>query len=183
MNTRISAALLTLSTSLALPLLTQAPASAVTVRIGGNDFDVSVINRPYSGNEDLFQALPPGEMPWWGDPTGDLAADFAKQVYNQLGEGPSSGHGPVFAYLYSAGNTYGLSQSLTDPNSQMEEKIDANKSVNYAFATALPPSSVPGPLPLFGTAAAFGWSRRLRARLRGERPMGGTTRIIQRPGS
>jgi MYXO-CTERM domain-containing protein len=28
-----------------------------------------------------------------------------------------------------------------------------------------PPSPVPGPLPLFGVAAAFGWSRRLRKRI------------------
>jgi hypothetical protein len=27
------------------------------------------------------------------------------------------------------------------------------------------PSAVPGPLPLFGAAAAFGWSRRLRKRI------------------
>jgi hypothetical protein len=29
-----------------------------------------------------------------------------------------------------------------------------------------PPASVPGPLPLFGAAAAFGWSRRLRRRIK-----------------
>jgi MYXO-CTERM domain-containing protein len=32
-------------------------------------------------------------------------------------------------------------------------------------------SSVPGPLPLFGAAAAFGWSRRLRHRLNVSMPM------------
>ena len=36
--------------------------------------------------------------------------------------------------------------------------------------TASAPVAAPGPLPLFGTAAAFGWSRRLRRRLVGGRP-------------
>ncbi len=36
--------------------------------------------------------------------------------------------------------------------------------------TASPPVAAPGPLPLFGAAAAFGWSRRLRRRLVGGRP-------------
>ena len=34
-----------------------------------------------------------------------------------------------------------------------------------APAVAAPAASVPGPLPLFGVAAAFGWSRRLRKRI------------------
>jgi hypothetical protein len=36
--------------------------------------------------------------------------------------------------------------------------------------TASAPVAAPGPLPLFGAAAAFGWSRRLRRRLVGGRP-------------
>ena len=36
--------------------------------------------------------------------------------------------------------------------------------------TASAPAAAPGPLPLFGAAAAFGWSRRLRRRLVGGRP-------------
>ena len=31
---------------------------------------------------------------------------------------------------------------------------------------SLAPSSVPGPIPLFGAAAAFGWSRQLRRRIK-----------------
>jgi MYXO-CTERM domain-containing protein len=33
-------------------------------------------------------------------------------------------------------------------------------------------SAVPGPLPLVGAAAAFGWSRRLRGRIRAGQPRG-----------
>ena len=36
--------------------------------------------------------------------------------------------------------------------------------------TASAPVAAPGPLPLFGAAAAFGWSRRLRRRLVGGCP-------------
>ena len=36
-----------------------------------------------------------------------------------------------------------------------------------AFSTLTPANAVPGPLPLMGAAAAFGWSRRLRRRVSG----------------
>ena len=39
-------------------------------------------------------------------------------------------------------------------------------SIEVRVGTAPPPSSVPGPLPLLGAAAAFAHSRRLRARVR-----------------
>ncbi|MFN7741387.1 MAG: formylglycine-generating enzyme family protein [Cyanobacteriota bacterium] len=48
---------------------------------------------------------------------------------------------------------------------------DGDYSPNLGFRVASLPSSstttpVPGPLPLFGAAAGFGWSRRLRSRIR-----------------
>ena len=41
---------------------------------------------------------------------------------------------------------------------------DASRIINVIVG-APPSSAVPGPLPLLGTAAAFGWSRRLRRRI------------------
>ena len=42
----------------------------------------------------------------------------------------------------------------------------------YSFTpSSTMPTSVPGPLPVFATVAAFGTSRRLRLRLRGRRPV------------
>jgi hypothetical protein len=170
MNARIGTALLTLSTTLALPFLALAPASAVTVTIDSKEYDVDVFKGSYIGNEKLFQSpLQGGDMPWWGDPNGDLASRFAEQVFAQLGAGPRPGYGPVFAYEPSRGTINGLSQSLSDPLSQVDEQISAATPVNYAIARPLPPASVPGPLPLFGAAAAFGWSRKLRTRVGGER--------------
>jgi hypothetical protein len=41
-----------------------------------------------------------------------------------------------------------------------------NTSSNTLLFTPASPASVPGPLPLFGAGAAFGWSRRLRRRIK-----------------
>jgi hypothetical protein len=42
-----------------------------------------------------------------------------------------------------------------------------NTSAGISFSPVTPvPSSVPGPIPLFGAAAAFGWSRQLRRRIK-----------------
>jgi hypothetical protein len=169
MNSRLSASLLTVAASVALPVLAGLPASAVTVRIGTIDYDVTVFTGSYDNNNSLFQTAPLGQMPWWGDTSGDLASLFAQQVYDQLGNGPTSGYGPVFAYDLDMGDVLGISQSLTNPLSQLDETLAPNASVAYAIARPLlPPSTpVPGPLPVFGAMAAFGWSRRIRRRIGG----------------
>jgi hypothetical protein len=167
MKTRLCAGLLAVSATVVLPLLSVAPASAVTVTVGSTAYDVNVFIGKYLGNESLFQVPPAGQMPWWGDVTGDLAAEFSQQVYDLLGSGPSVGYGPVFAYELSGTNILGISQNLTNPSSQSGETIANNADVKYAIVTPLhsAPTSVPAPLPLFGAAAAFGWSRQLRKRI------------------
>ena len=167
MNSRLSAVLLTVSATVALPLLAAASASAFTVTVGSIDYDVTVFNGSYDSNPDDFQLPPFGKMPWWGDGTGNLAVTFAQQVYDQLGSGPAFGYGPVFAYELSGTDILGISQNLTEPSSQQDETIATIAGVNYAIATPLfsPPASVPAPLPVFGAAAAFGWSRQLRKRI------------------
>jgi len=167
MYSRLNTALLVVSANVALPLLSVVPASAVTVTVSSITYDVNVFIGKYLGNESIFQVPPAGRMPWWGDGTGDLAAEFAVQVYNQLGSGPSIGYGPVFAYELSGTDILGISQNLTSPSSQTVETLANNADVKYAivtpFSSAL--TSVPAPLPLFGAAAAFGWSRQLRRRI------------------
>jgi hypothetical protein len=137
------------------------------VTVNSIDYDVSFFNTSYNSNSVLFQMPPAGQMPWWGDGTGNLAAEFAQQVYNNLGSGPTSGYGPVFAYELSGTNILGWSQNLSDTNSQNFEMIAINVDVIYATATPLntASTSVPAPLPVFGAAAAFGWSRQLRKRI------------------
>jgi len=95
MNSRLSTALLTISATVALPLLSVAPVSALMVTVGSIDYDVTVYNGSYSSNASLFQIPPAGQVPWWGN---DIRAiDFAKQVYDLLGSGSTPGNGPIFA--------------------------------------------------------------------------------------
>ena len=173
MNTLINAALPKLSAILALPLLSALPAAAVTVTIGANSYDVTVFTGSYASNTSLFQASSPGQMLWWGDGTGDAASEFATQAYDKLGIGPTSGYGPVFAYEVGASGVVGLSQSLSDPLSQNLESIALDTSVAYAIATPLGSSlsPVPAPLPVFGAMAAYGWSGKMRKRLRDRQPL------------
>ena len=169
MNIRLSSALLTVSATVALPLLSVAPASALMVTVGSIDYDVTVFNGSYNSNSALFQIPPAGQVPWWGNDM--LAIDFAQQVYDQLGPGSTPGNSPIFAYEVSGTDILGISQDLADILIQYPETIADNVAVKYAIATPLnsAPASVPAPLPVFGAAAAFGWSRRIRRRIVGSK--------------
>jgi len=146
----------------ALPLLTSTPALAVVVTVNGVPYDVNASSMAYILNATTFEQPPQGQMPWWGDDA--VASDFAEQVFSQLGPGWDPDYGPVFAYGLDGPNNQvlGLTSSLTDPNDQINVTPAANATVSYAIAT----TPVPLPLPLFGAAAGYGWSRRLRSRLR-----------------
>jgi hypothetical protein len=151
-----------------LPLLANLPAGAVLVTVNAVEYDVTIFEGSYDDNNSLFYEPPVGQMPWWGDPTGMLASQFAFQVYNSLGVGSYSGLGPVFAYLYDSdsGSLSGLVQSLSDPNSQDILNPFSNESIKYAilYAPPVPPApiSVPAPLPCLGVIAAYRSSCRLR---------------------
>jgi len=156
------ASLLLLGTT-ALPLLTTSPAAAVVVTVGGTPYDVSVSTTTYNSSSADFQTPSSGGlMPWWGDDM--LASDFAKEVSDALGTGWNNDYGPVFAYEVDTvlGQVSGLAQSLFNPGLQDDVFPPTTATVSYAIATA----PVPLPLPLFGAAAGFGWSRRLRKRIR-----------------
>jgi hypothetical protein len=121
------------------------------------------VETSYTGSVDLFQLPPLGKMPWWGSQSN--ADFFAGEVFDALGEGSTAGYGPLFAYDYdpSIAEVIGSLQDLSTPGSFIDDNPAASATVKYAIANATTP--VPGPLPLFGAAAAFGWSRRLRRRL------------------
>ena len=172
MKSKTCAALFAITAGLGLPLLSGLPASAVSVTIGSATYDVEIYKGSYADNPSLFAATPPGKMPWW-EPggSGGLASQFASQVYDQLGAGTIADYGPIFAYDIDSGAMVGLAQMLSDPNAQVDLNsstppplfADINSIVSYAFVRS--PSSVPGPLPVFGAAAAIGWSRRIRRRI------------------
>lgn len=68
----------------------------------------------------------------------------------------------TFPFLLQLGNTNGYPPVLQDEGFLVSFTVDQNSSSQNSLRFAL----VPGPLPLFGAAAAFGWSRRLRRRCR-----------------
>ncbi len=104
----------------------------------------------------------PGGWPIFG------AADYSS------GEGFTTSNGQITAanveflgqgnnYLY-LGNTGDYYNELTDYNVTIDNA--SGNGPNSITFTPFNPSSVPGPVPLFGAGAAFGWSRRLRRRIK-----------------
>lgn len=148
-------------TGAAASLLASAPAQAVGVNFGGMLYDVTVLETSYTASTSSFQLPPLGKMPWWGSQSN--ADFFAGEVFTSLSQGSLAGYGPLFAYSYNASiaEVMGSLQDLSAPGSFIDGTPAASATVKYAIATA----PVPGPLPLFGAAAAFGWSRQLRRRI------------------
>ena len=172
---RFRASILTIAASACLPLVASLPASAVSVTVNSIDYDVIVFTGSYASSPSLFQQVAAlGKMPWWGDNTGDLASSFAKEAYNMLGNGPSSGFAPVFAYDRNSSTIFGIAQKLDDPLGQKDEFIDISAVINYAIITSPGGGLIatPGPLPLFGLITAFGYSRRIRYRISSKKNQG-----------
>ena len=164
----------TLAAALAgLSLLAPSAAQALTipVTVGGQIYDVTYTDPAitYTGNESLFNtASNGGKMPWWN--TQALAEQFATLVGDSLGL-PNTGFGPFFSWEYRDDGQGGTNVETWafDPaiSAPAAESPSASGFNFYATATLRDPSAaVPGPLPLFGAAAAFGMSRRLRQRIR-----------------
>jgi hypothetical protein len=149
-----------------LPLLPFTPAGAVVVTVGGIVYDVNIINMSHTLSSPSFGLPPLGQMPWWGDDT--LASEFATSVFFQLGPGTDANYGPVFAYAVDTAlnQVLGLSQSLTDINDQIDVMPTTSTTTLYATASSTSTTPVPLSLPILGAATGFGWSRRLRQRLR-----------------
>ena len=78
-----------------LPVLAALPSAAVSVTVNGVDYDVTIFDGSYDDYSSLFREPPAGQMPWWSDPSGGLALQFAFQVYDSLGSGSDVGSGPV----------------------------------------------------------------------------------------
>jgi hypothetical protein len=135
-------------------------AQALIVNVGGTNYNVSTFVGNYNVNASRFTV---GEMPWFGNSS--LAQQFAAALGTGLGLPNSFGNaGPMFAY--SANSSYAgvwVYVSTSAANAVPTSSVN----LTYAVASQAPSTAVPGPLPLFGAAAAFGWSRRLRSRIAG----------------
>jgi len=179
---------LVLGAAAALAAISLSPdsAQALVVTVGGLQYDVTTFTGTYDANTSKF--APPaagGVMPWVNNLT--LADQFASAVQGMLGfpndcssspwsvicnrepglMPPSRKDGPLFFKLFYPDNTQIWHvQWKSNANSRDEVGIVLRTdTVTWAQATPYTPP-VPGPLPLFGAAAAFGFSRKLRKRIK-----------------
>jgi hypothetical protein len=156
------------------------PAGTCRVTVGGLQYDVTTFTGNYNGNSSKFQTpANGGKMPWWG--SGETTWTFMQAVGANEGDFYGSlGISPI-------GNTILFAYEVTDtPQVIAKEYSDGpsgSSAVNYsdtlygsntiywaqAAAYTPPPVDAPGPLPLFGAGAAFGFGRRLRKRIQGAR--------------
>ena len=144
---------------LALTISAGSAQALVTVNISGTDYSVDTFTGKYDDNTDKFNAT---LMPWFGDQA--LADQFAVAVGNAFGKpNPPNfgGDGPVFAWFINEFDVSG--QYLDFQDIPVLVGVDKTQTFTYAY---VPAAEVPGPLPIFGAAAAFGMSRRLRRRIR-----------------
>jgi hypothetical protein len=144
---------------------------AIVLNVGGLDYDVTRFTGTYNNNASKFN-IPAsgGVMPWWGN--GSLANSFAAAAFarrNDFGF-PNSGTllGPFFAFSSTSGSDGTLVDNFTyaTGSDYVSAMVSRASSRAYAQATLLPPSAVPGPMPVLGAAAAYGLSRKLRQRIR-----------------
>jgi hypothetical protein len=188
--------------AVAAGMLGAGQAQAFHVTVNGQRWNVQFFDGTQGGpNAALFQtAANGGKMPWFtnnatdcGTPTfpsrdvsgsNCLAVQFAKAVGTQLGAG-----GPTpLRFVWSGMTTNQVGDGVTgDPctgsgclrtgqfvqfasisNINMDTEPQVNNA-RWAYASLVP---VPGPLPLFGAAAAFGFSRKLRKRINDRKAVG-----------
>jgi hypothetical protein len=137
----------------------------VTVQVNGTSYEVTYFQGSYNGSAASFETpTNNGLMPWWGNAS--LATQFSDALGSQLDKPNGNGiAGPFFAY-----QTYDTGEGIVvEAFAYFASTESAGGSTvgtfSYATATPSPSAAVPGPVPLFGAAAAFGASRRLRRRI------------------
>ena len=169
---------LALGAAAALAAISLSPGSAqaFVVNVGGVQYDVTTFIGSYNDNSNKF-ALPPapGGMPWWGSQS--IASQFAAAVGDNLGfwnNGVtcSACIAPLFGWSATVPGggiwleAYGNPAVFANPALSGASYLNGVHEWAYASVVNLPVVPVPGPLPLFGAAAAFGFSRKLRKRIK-----------------
>ncbi len=158
------------------------PLNTCRVTVGGLQYDVTTFTGSYDNSTSKFAtAANGGVMPWWTGGSDATAIAFATAVGTGLG-GPNSfgppGGGPFFAYRLNGGPQF----SFRSGSGTIESTgpLSSSSSAVWAQATlySSPAASVPGPLPLFGAAAAFGFSRKLRKRIQESRVSAGSSQPL-----
>ena len=154
------------------------PANTCRVTVGGLQYDVTTFTGSYNSNTSKFRTpANGGVMPWWG--SSNLALEFATQVGSGLGQPNNLGapFGPVFAYATSGQNLriYYYDSRYQSPSILSYDALPPGDSFTWAQVNV---SAVPAPLPLFGAAAAFGFSRKLRKRIQESRVSAGSSQPL-----
>ena len=153
--------------------LTAGEAHAYVVNVGGQNYDVTTFTGTYNGNISKFAtAANGGVMPWWQNAS--LAQTFAQQVFDSLGtpnnfafNGVQQQFGPLFGYLKTGTlENYRYQASINSVVLFNVQQSNFTVSRVWAQASLVPPPPVPGPLPALGAVAAFGFSRKLRKRIK-----------------
>ncbi len=132
----------------------------VTVNISGADYVLDTFTGAANNNIEKFTL---SQMPWLG--SFNLASQFAVAADAAgIGRPFFNQEGPMFTHLLTPNDTF--SARYNSFFVQVGDiSTDRNNQTFYAYVPATS-SPVPGPLPIFGAAAAFGMSRRLRRRIR-----------------
>lgn len=150
-------------------------ASLCRVTVGGLQYDVTTFTGTYNANTIKFEtAANSGVMPWWTGNSDTTARAFAAEVGDYFGAvNPPGTLGPLFAYKVNPLNS-GSNTAIVKVFGGVVASGNYAKTDPFTYAEATlytPPaaSPAPGPLPLFGAAAAFGFSRQLRKRIQGAR--------------
>ncbi len=158
-------------------------ATLCRVTVGGLQYDVTTFTGSYNGNSSKFETpANNGEMPWWTGTGGSssTATAFTTEVGDYFGN-VNTGFftsGPYFAYsIYPQDSN--IIQAITRFNNGTIFSDLLPKGISgivYAKATlySSPAASAPGPLPLFGAGAAFGFSRQQRKRIQASRVPAGS---------
>jgi len=152
--------------------------SICRVTVNSVQYDVTTFTGSYNGNVGKFEtSANGGEMPWWGNSA--LANSFAAAVGGNLGYPNQPGanlQGLWFAWntiqgLYWYPWVYAYTQEGTVVSgADSPGGTGLNSRADYVWAQATlysgSAASAPGPLPLLGAGAAFGFSRKLRKRIK-----------------
>lgn len=169
------------ATAATASLLAPPPVNAFVVTVNNEQWDVTTVQGkfrdPGSGLSALGVTLTnTANAPWWGSQS--LANSFASAVAGNLGYpnpcpiGPGSCDGPYFAYALNVDPNY-INAAYVNQGTGGNQVFDSIQNSGYSppggfltYATATRVNAqVPAPLPIFGAAAAFGYSRKLRKRL------------------
>jgi len=156
-----------LGVAVAWGALTAGQAQAFIVNVEGTNYDVTTFGPDSYNNNIVKFALPAngGVMPWWNNQS--LASSFAAALGGSLGY-PNGGNnnGPYFAWESFQGMLVeGQAWAPIGAYVSWLSLPPTNPESTWAQVAPMSAPGAPGPLPVIGAAAAFGFSRKLRQRI------------------